>query len=84
MRILMAWLFTVSPVRRASSRCGIRSSSSVPRMALRRKNAAPLGATIGSAADTPASGRARFRGSISNVRMRLGYRLLKSRTTTFV
>ncbi len=38
-------------------------------MPLRRANAAPLGATIGSSAAWPASGRSRFQGSISKVRI---------------
>ena len=41
-------------------------------MPFRRAKAAPFGATMGSASDWPASGRTRFKGSISNVRMRLG------------
>ena len=68
----MAWLLTVSPARRASSRRGRSSSRISLRMPFRRAKAAPFGATMGSASTWPASGRTRFRGSISKVRMRLG------------
>ena len=75
----MAWLFTRSPARRASSRRGISSSSSAGRMPRSRAKAAPFGARRSSSV---APVRRRFSGSIWKVRMTVGYRLRKSSTAT--
>ena len=76
--ILIARSACLSPRRLACSRRSPKRVSTSGRIATVREKRAPLGATSASAPATACAS-----GSRLNVRIRLGYRLLKSNTATF-